>query len=94
MANNPNLNEAMYIERFKHSRDLTSVLNDIARDNKVQIKPNEHDVILTSDGQIFGTFVGDGMDIITNNTITFRGTPELIESIRIYAKELGLEEVI
>lgn len=91
MANNPSLNEDMYIERFRHNRDLTSVLNDIARDNKVQIKPNEHDVTLTSDGQIF---VVDNTDITTNNTITFRGTPELIESIRIYAKELGLEEVI
>lgn len=90
MANNSNLNLAMYIERFKHSRDLTSVLNDISRDNNNNVS---HETLkeqqMTID-DIFGTtVVNDNLD-----TITFRGKPELIESIRIYAKEMGLEEVI
>ena len=88
MANNSNLNEAMYIERFKHSRDLTSVLNDISRDNSVPRETLNEQQMTIDD--IFGTtVVNDNFD-----TITFRGKPELIESIRIYAKEMGLEEVI
>ena len=88
MANNSNLNEAMYIERFKYSRDLTSVLNDISRDNNVSHETSKETQMSIDD--IFGaTAVNNNLD-----TITFRGKPELIESIRIYAKEMGLEEVI
>lgn len=89
MANNNNLNEAMYIERFKHSRDLTAVLNDIARDNNVSCETLKEQQMTIDD--IFGTTVVNDNNL---DTITFRGKPELIESIRIYAKEMGLEEVI
>ena len=82
MANNPNLNEAMYIERFKYNRDLTSVLGDISRDNNVS-----HET--THETKMF-----DSTETIYQTTVTFRGQPELIESIKVYAKEMGLEEVI
>ena len=82
MANNPNLNEAMYIERFKYSRDLTSVLGDISRDNNVS-----HETL--NETKMF-----DATETTYQTTVTFRGQPDLIESMRVYAKEMGLEEVI
>lgn len=87
MANNPNLNEAMYIERFKFSKDLTAVLGDIARDNSIKL------VISQSDSELIAK-PSEFWDYTSNATITFRGTPDMIESIRVYAKEMGLEEVI
>lgn len=101
MANNPNLNEAMYIERFKHSRDLTAVLNDISRDNNVshetaneqQRTANEQQMTIDD---IFGTrpqIDGDWVVEEPKFNITFRGDADQIYKLRAYAKELGMEEV-
>ena len=96
MANNSNLNEAMYIERFKHSRDLTSVLNDISRDNNVSHETSKEQQMNFDD--IFGTtVVNDNLKPIGTEAmmkISFMGNGEQIGKIRAYAKELGLEEVI
>lgn len=101
MANNPNLNEAMYIERFKHSRDLTAVLNDISRDNNVsretaneqQRTANEQQMTIDD---IFGTrpqIDGDWVVEEPKFNITFRGDADQIYKLRAYAKELGMEEL-
>lgn len=87
MANNSNLNEAMYIERFKYSRDLTSVLGDIARDNSTKL-------VVPQSASGLSVKPCEFWEYTSNDTITFRGTPDMIESIRVYAKEMGLEEVM
>lgn len=87
MANNSNLNEAMYIERFKFSKDLTAVLGDIARDNSTKL-------VVPQSGSGLSAKPCEFWEYTSNDTITFRGTPDMIESIRVYAKEMGLEEVI
>lgn len=79
MANNPKLNEAMYIERFKYNRDLTSVLSDIAKDNNVSHETLEP--------------VGDVWTTQDKMIISFSGNAEQIIKIRAYAKELGMEEI-
>lgn len=100
-VNNPNLNEAMYIERFKHSRDLASVLNDIKRDNNVsretaneqQRTANEQQMTIDD---IFGTrpqIDGDWVVEEPKFNITFRGDADQIYKLRAYAKELGMEEL-
>lgn len=96
MANNDMLNLAMYIERFKHSRDLTSVLNDISRDNNNNVS---HETLkeqqMTIDN-IFGTtpqIDGDWVVEEPKFNITFRGDVDQIYKLRAYAKELGMEEV-
>lgn len=94
MANNPNLNEAMYIERFKHSRDLTAVLNDISRDNNVSHETLKEQQMTIDD--IFGTtpqIDGDWVVEEPKFNITFRGDADQIYKLRAYAKELGMEEV-
>lgn len=101
MANNPNLNEAMYIERFKHSRDLTAVLNDISRDNNVshetaneqQRTANEQQMTIDD---IFGTrpqIDGDWVVEEPKFNITFRGDADQIYKLRAYAQQLGMEEL-
>lgn len=82
MANNSNLNEAMYIERFKYSRDLTSVLGDIARDNNVSHETST----VSGTTQVFNE--------VALLKISFMGTFEQIEKLKVYAKEMGLEEVM
>lgn len=86
MSNNDKLNEEMYIERFKFSRDLTSVLNDIANDNKR--KPC---VDSTKETQM----TIDDLFSATEATlqVSFRGSAEQIAKIRAYAKEIGMEEI-
>ena len=101
MANNPNLNEAMYIERFKHSRDLASVLNDISRDNNVS-RETENEQQRTANEQqitiddIFGTrpqIDGDWVVEEPKFNITFRGDADQIYKLRAYAQQLGMEEL-
>lgn len=82
MSNNSNLNEAMYIERFKYSRDLTSVLGDIARDNNVSHETST----VSGTTQVFNE--------VALLKVSFMGTFEQIEKLKVYAKEMGLEEVI
>lgn len=82
MSNNSNLNEAMYIERFKYSRDLTSVLGDIARDNNVSHETST----VSGTTQVFNE--------IALLKVSFMGTFEQIEKLKVYAKEMGLEEVM
>lgn len=95
MANNSNLNEAMYIERFKHSRDLASVLNDISRDNNVSHETLKEQQMTIDD--IFGTtVVNDNLKPIGTEAmmrVSFMGNGEQIGKIRAYAKELGMEEL-
>lgn len=94
MANNSNLNEAMYIERFKHSRDLTAVLNDISRDNNVSHETLKEQQMTIDD--IFGTtpqIDGDWVVEDPKFDITFRGDAGQVYKLRAYAKELGMEEV-
>lgn len=95
MANNSNLNEAVYIERFKYSRDLTSVLNDISRDNNVSHETLKEQQKTIDD--IFGTtVVNDNLKPIGTEAmmkISFMGNGEQIGKIRAYAKEIGMEEV-
>lgn len=86
MANNPTLNEEMYIERFKFSRDLTSVLSDITNDNKR--KPcvdSTKETQMTIDDLFSATE--------TTSQVSFRGSAEQIAKIRAYAKEIGMEEI-
>ena len=85
MSNNPNLNEAMYIERFKFNKDLTSVLADIARDNQINVS---HETSKVEETNIF-----DATQTVYNTTVTFRGTVEQINKIKEYAKQIGMEEV-
>ena len=80
MANNPNLNEAMYIERFKYNRDLTSVLGDISRDNNVSHETST----VSGTTQVFNE--------VALLKISFSGNAEQIEKLRAYAKEIGMEE--
>ena len=85
MANNDKLNTEMYIERFKYSRDLTAVLNDIARDNNVSHETSEPKLTM---------IVNDAWE--TSNVMTkatFMGSVEQISKLRAYAKELGMEEI-
>lgn len=84
MANNSNLNEAMYIERFKYSRDLTSVLSDIARDNKVS---HETSTIKQTTG------VNLSSGAIYTSVYTLSGSREQHEKLTAYIKELGMEEL-
>ena len=88
MANNPNLNEAMYIERFKYNRDLTSVLSDISRDNSV---PRETLEIEDSKGLKVNQ-VESWITMDNKLTVSFSGNAEQIEKLRAYAKEIGMEE--
>lgn len=81
MANNSNLNEAMYIERFKYSRDLTSVLSNIARDNNV----SHETTTVSGTTQVFNE--------VALLKVSFMGTFEQIEKLKVYAKQLGMEEV-
>lgn len=81
MANNSNLNEAMYIERFKYSRDLTSVLSDIARDNNVSHETST----VSGTTQVFNE--------VALLKVSFMGTFEQIEKLKVYSKQLGMEEV-
>lgn len=85
MSNNPNLNEAMYIERFKFNKDLTSVLADIARDNQINVS--------CETSKVEETNIFDAAQTIYNTTVTFRGTVEQINKIKEYAKQIGMEEV-
>ena len=87
MANNPNLNEAMYIERFKYNRDLTSILGDISRDNNVS-----HETLEIEDSK--GLKVNHVESWITQDklVVSFSGNAEQIEKLRAYAKEIGMEE--
>ena len=94
MANNPNLNEAMYIERFKHSRDLASVLNDISRDNNVSHETSKEQQTTMDD--IFGTSIHPGGDWVVEdvlNTVSFRGNANQVTQLRAYAQQLGMEEL-
>lgn len=94
MANNSNLNEAMYIERFKHSKDLTAVLNDISRDNNVSHETLKEQQMTIDD--IFGTtpqIDGDWVVEEPQFNVTFRGDADQIYKLRAYAKELGMEEL-
>ena len=94
MANNPNLNEAMYIERFKHSRDLTAVLNDISRDNNVPRETLNEQQMTIDD--IFGTSIHPGGDWVVEdvlNTVSFRGNVNQVTQLRAYAQQLGMEEL-
>lgn len=88
MANNPNLNEAMYIERFKYNRDLTSILSDISRDNSV---PRETLEIEDSKGLKVNQ-VESWITMDNKLTVSFSGNAEQIEKLRAYAKEIGMEE--
>lgn len=85
MANNDKLNTEMYIERFKFSRDLTAVLNDIARDNNVS-----HETSEPVKAEVINDVWGEP---ITPKKVTFIGTDEQILKLRAYAKELGMEEI-
>ena len=84
MANNSNLNEAMYIERFKHSRDLTSVLNDISRDNSVPRETLNEQQMTIDD--IFGTtVVNDNLKPIGVEAmlkVSFMGNADQIGKLR------------
>lgn len=82
MTKNPNLNTEMYVERFKFNRDLTSILNDIARDNV------HRETSIKQDTSVF-----DATETIYLTTIAFRGNTEQINKIRAYAKEIGMEEI-
>lgn len=86
MSNDSNLNEAMYIERFKFSKDLTSVLADVARDHQINVS---HE---TSKENI-NTAIFDSTQTIYESVISFRGNTEQINKIREYAKQIGMEEV-
>lgn len=85
MANNDKLNTEMYIERFKFSRNLTAVLNDIARDNNVS-----HETSEPKQAEVINDVWGDQ---ITMCRVTFEGTAEQMSKLREYAKELGMEEI-
>ena len=101
MANNDMLNLAMYIERFKHSRDLTSVLNDISNDNKVSHETSKEQQETAKEQQItmddiFGTSIHPGGDWVVEdvlNTVSFRGNANQVTQLRAYAKQLGMEEL-
>lgn len=81
MTNNDKLNTDMYIERFKYTKDLTSVLNDIERENNVSHETSKEqpkdDIWNTQDKMI----------------VSFSGNAEQIEKLKAYAKELGMEEI-
>ena len=86
MSNDSNLNEGLYIERFKFSKDLTSVLADIARDHQINVS---HE---TSKENI-NTGIFDSTQTMYETVISFRGNTEQINKIREYAKQIGMEEV-
>ena len=85
MTGNSKLNTDMYIERFKFSRNLTAVLNDIARDNNVS-----HETSEPVKAEVINDVWGDQ---ITMCRVTFEGTAEQMSKLREYAKELGMEEI-
>lgn len=87
MANNPNLNEAMYIERFKYNRDLTSVLGDISRDNNVS-----HETLKIENSEGLKVNYVEGLIAQDKLVVSFSGNAEQIEKLRAYAKEIGMEE--
>lgn len=65
-----------YIERYKHTRDLTSVLNDIDADKKVTVVvPETMEVKVTTE------------EVKMVCSYTFIGTKEQIEMLKKYAKE-------
>lgn len=93
MLNNPKLNKEMYIERFKYNRNITSILNDINKDNNVS-----HETSTVSGTiQVFDEALSkEEIEKTTNAfevvTITFRGFKEQVNQLRDYAKQLGMEE--
>lgn len=84
MANNDKLNEAMYIERFKHSRDLTAVLNDISNDNNNVSR----ETLKEEDDPFSESFIPSDIEVVS-----FKGDKVQIEQLRAYAQELGMEEI-
>lgn len=85
MSNDSNLNEDMYIERFKFSKDLTSVLADITRDHQINVSHETSKENISTD--IFST------KAMLETVISFKGNTEQINKIREYAKQIGMEEV-
>lgn len=87
MCTNESLNKEMYIERFKYTKDLTSILNDIERDNN-NSKIIVHNTCGTND--IFDTQSNNESNKIM---VTFKGTEEQVERLRKFANEIGMEEL-
>lgn len=76
-----NINEEKYIERYKYTRELSSILTDInAELNKAKEVQMNIDIFNTT-------------QTIYETTISFRGNVEQINQIREYAKQIGMKEV-
>lgn len=92
LTKNKNLNNDMYIERLKYTKDLTSVLSDIERDNK--IKTEESNNIKGVFGKPVDTTNYISQDPFANNLmVTFKGNEEQVKLIREYAESIGMEEL-
>lgn len=90
---NNNLNLYMYIERYKHTLDLKSVMEDIKNDynskNEEQ-KALKAEEIYDDLDDIFGADIDDLYDLGTKE-VTIIGESDKINLIIEYAKQLGLE---
>ena len=90
---NNNLNLYMYIERYKHTLDLKSVMEDIKNDynskNEEQ-KALKAEEIYDDLDDIFGADIDDLYDLGTKE-VTIIGESYKINLIIEYAKQLGLE---
>lgn len=89
------LNLYMYIERYKHTLDLKSIMEDIKNDYESK---NEEQKTLKTDeiyddlDAIFGSDIDDLYDLGTKE-VTFKGESDKIDLIIAYANQLGVEEI-
>lgn len=89
-----------YAERFKYTRDLTGVLQDIKAERERK-DFNKEEVVNTLD--TLKMFDADINDIKTDNidlqnevvefTLKIKGTIDQFTNLRKYAKEIGMEEI-
>lgn len=79
-----------YVERFKFTRDLTSVLDDIKNENERRKNSTEQTTIIDNK-TMFDLQNDSNNDIII--TKTFRGTEQQMNLLGQYAMKLGMEVV-
>lgn len=85
-----------YIERFKYTKDLTSILSDIkeeAKNVKLTINNNKPLAVELNDLSMFDDTAINVQKVIAEYTIKVRGTVDQFAHLKEFIKNIGMEEI-
>lgn len=85
-----------YIERFKYTKDLTSILSDIkeeAKNVKLTINNNKSLAVELNDLSMFDDTAINVQKMVSEYTIKVRGTVDQFAHLKEFIKNIGMEEI-